>query len=83
MRRLAERITRRQPIRKLRRIPTKPGYKGSPGPVLPVIQSIQASGVARLDGLAGALNAGGMPRARGGTWHGMTVCNVLARGAGQ
>jgi hypothetical protein len=51
--------------------------------VLPVIQSIQASGVARLDGLAGALNAGGIPRARGGTWHGMTVCNVLARGAGQ
>src|SRR4051794_19133077 len=49
--------------------------------VLPVIRQIQATGVTTLDGLADALNARGTPTARGGTWHGMTVRNVLARGA--
>jgi len=48
--------------------------------VLPVIRQIQASGVATLRGIAEALNARGIPTARGGEWHSMTVANVLKRG---
>ena len=49
--------------------------------MLPVIRQIQPSGAATLDGLADALNVRGIPTARGGAWHGMTLRNVLARGA--
>jgi DNA invertase Pin-like site-specific DNA recombinase len=49
--------------------------------VLPVIRQIQATGVTTLDALADALNARGIPTARGGIWHAMTVRSVLARGA--
>ena len=47
--------------------------------VLPVIRSIQATGVSRLAGIAEALNARGIPTARGGRWHVSTVRNVLRR----
>ena len=47
--------------------------------VLPVIRSIQASGVTGLAGIAAALIARGIPTARGGRWHVSTVMNVLRR----
>jgi DNA invertase Pin-like site-specific DNA recombinase len=48
--------------------------------VLPVIRQIQASGAKTLRAVADALNARGIPTARGGQWHATTVKNVLARG---
>jgi len=47
--------------------------------VLPVIRSIQATGVIGLAGIAAALNARGIPTSRGGRWHVSTVMNVLRR----
>ncbi len=47
--------------------------------VLPAIQSIQASGINTLKGIAGALNARGVPTSRGGQWYAATVRNVLTR----
>jgi DNA invertase Pin-like site-specific DNA recombinase len=47
--------------------------------VVPVIESIQASGISSLGGLAKALNARGVRTARGGRWHVSTVRNILAR----
>jgi DNA invertase Pin-like site-specific DNA recombinase len=47
--------------------------------VLPVIRSIQATGVISLAGIAAALNARGIPTSRGGRWHVSTVRNVLRR----
>ena len=47
--------------------------------VLPVIQSIKASGINTLKGIAGALNARGVQTARGGQWYPATVRSVLAR----
>ena len=49
--------------------------------VLPVIRSIQATGVTGLAGIAAALNARGIPTARGGRWHVSSVRNVLRRQA--
>jgi hypothetical protein len=43
----------------------------------PVIADIQESGVTGLRGLARALEARGIPTARGGQWDARTVANVL------
>jgi DNA invertase Pin-like site-specific DNA recombinase len=48
--------------------------------VLPIIREIQRAGATSLRGIAEALNARGVPTARGGRWQAMTVSNVLARG---
>lgn len=47
--------------------------------VLPVVRDIQRAGVATLQGIADALNARGIPTARGGAWYASTVRNLLAR----
>ena len=47
--------------------------------VLPVIRSIQATGITGLASIAAALNARGVPTSRGGRWHVSTVRNVLRR----
>ena len=49
--------------------------------VLPVIRSIQASGITGLAGIAAALNARGIPTSRGGQWYVSTVRNVMRRRA--
>ncbi|MDB5243409.1 MAG: resolvase [Spirosoma sp.] len=46
--------------------------------VLPMINQIRASGITTLMGIAGALNARGIPTARGGQWHASTVQNLLS-----
>jgi hypothetical protein len=47
--------------------------------VLPVIAALQSAGITDLRGLAAALDARGIPTARGGKWHVSTVRNVIAR----
>lgn len=47
--------------------------------VLPVIREIQAAGVRTLAGIAHALNARGIPTARGGEWHPASVRRMLVR----
>jgi DNA invertase Pin-like site-specific DNA recombinase len=47
--------------------------------VLPVIESITATGATSFDAIAKALNARGIRTARGGRWHSTTVRNVIAR----
>ena len=47
--------------------------------VLPVIRSIQQTGVGGLAGIAAAVIARGAPTFRGGRWHFSTVMNVLRR----
>jgi len=47
--------------------------------VLPIIQSLQASGLKSLAAIAEALNARGIRTARGGEWHSTTVRNILLR----
>ncbi len=47
--------------------------------VVPVIREIEASGVTSRLGIAKALNARGVPTARGGRWYDSTVKNVLRR----
>ena len=51
--------------------------------VLPVVRQMQASGITTLAELATALNTRGIPTARGGIWHAMTVRNLLQRGVGR
>jgi DNA invertase Pin-like site-specific DNA recombinase len=46
--------------------------------VVPIIRDIQRAGARTLREIAAALNARGIPTARGGQWHAMTVRNVLA-----
>lgn len=46
---------------------------------VPIIRSIQASGLATLTGIAGALNDRGVPTARGARWHPETVRAALNR----
>lgn len=53
------------------------------GNVLPVIRSIEASGVTGYQNIAEALNARGISTARGGAWYGGTVRNVMLRTNGQ
>jgi DNA invertase Pin-like site-specific DNA recombinase len=47
--------------------------------VLPIVRQIQAAGVTTHRAIAEALNARGVRTARGGTWHGATVRNLLRR----
>lgn len=47
--------------------------------VLPIVRTIQASGVISFAGIAEALNARGVRTARGGDWHASTVRNLLGR----
>ncbi len=47
--------------------------------VVPIVESIRASGISTLTGIACALNARGIKTARGGAWHPMTVRNILQR----
>ncbi|MET4701750.1 DNA invertase Pin-like site-specific DNA recombinase [Constrictibacter sp. MBR-5] len=47
--------------------------------VLPVIRAIEATGIASLRGIAAALDARGIPSARGGRWQVSNVRNVLRR----
>jgi DNA invertase Pin-like site-specific DNA recombinase len=47
--------------------------------VLPIIQSLRASGVRDLRGLAAALNNRGVRTARGGRWHVSNVKNLVDR----
>ena len=47
--------------------------------VLPVIRQLEASGVSSYRSIADALNTRGIRTARGGTWHGTTVRNMLVR----
>jgi len=44
----------------------------------PVIAEVQASGVMTLQAIAVALNARGIPTARGGSWSAVQVSRVLA-----
>src|SRR4051812_1982293 len=46
---------------------------------LPIIRAVQKAGAKTLQEVAVALNARGIPTARGGQWHAMTVRNVLGR----
>jgi DNA invertase Pin-like site-specific DNA recombinase len=48
--------------------------------VLPVIREIRRAGARSLRAIADALNARGVPTARGGRWQAQTVHNALARG---
>jgi DNA invertase Pin-like site-specific DNA recombinase len=45
--------------------------------VLPLVESIQRSGITTLCGVSEALNARGVRTARGGQWHPTTVRNLL------
>jgi DNA invertase Pin-like site-specific DNA recombinase len=47
--------------------------------VMPIIKEIQRAGARSLRAIAEALNARGVPTARGGRWQAMTVSNVLVR----
>jgi len=47
--------------------------------ILPIIREAQNAGATTLRALAEALNARGISTARGGSWHAMSVKNVLDR----
>ena len=47
--------------------------------VLPIIREVQRAGAKTLRAIADALNARGVPTARGGRWAALTVSNILAR----
>jgi len=46
---------------------------------LSIVRQLQSSGVTTARAIAEALNARGIPTARGGDWHNSTVPNLLAR----
>jgi hypothetical protein len=48
--------------------------------VLPIIREAQRAGAKTLRQIAEALNARGIPTARGGRWHAQAVANILQRG---
>jgi DNA invertase Pin-like site-specific DNA recombinase len=50
--------------------------------VMPIVRSVQKSGITSLGGIAEVLNNRGVPTARGGRWHVSTVMNLLRRSAG-
>ena len=45
----------------------------------PIIQAIEAEGITGVTGIAAALNARGVPAARGGQWRAIQVRRVLTR----
>ena len=47
--------------------------------VLPIIREVQKAGATSLRDIAEALNARGVPTARGGQWHAKSVSNILER----
>jgi hypothetical protein len=47
--------------------------------VLPIVRTIQASGISSLAGIADALNVRGIRTARGSVWHASTLRNLLTR----
>lgn len=47
---------------------------------LPVIAAIKAAGISSFSGIAKALNARGIPTARGTSWYPATVRNLAAHG---
>jgi DNA invertase Pin-like site-specific DNA recombinase len=47
--------------------------------MLPIVLEIRASGVRGVRAIAVALNSRGLRTARGGSWHGSSVGNLLAR----
>ncbi len=47
--------------------------------MLPIVRALQASGIGTLQGMADALNASGVPTARGARWYPTTVRNLLGR----
>jgi DNA invertase Pin-like site-specific DNA recombinase len=47
--------------------------------VLPIIREVQKAGATSLREIAAALNARGVPTARGGQWHAKSVSNILER----
>lgn len=47
--------------------------------IKPIINEITDAGIKSLCGIARALNARGIPTARGGKWYATSVCNVLGR----
>ncbi|MBU4277170.1 MAG: recombinase family protein [Proteobacteria bacterium] len=47
--------------------------------MLPTIQEIKKAGIVSLAGIAGALNARGVPTPRGRKWYATSVRNVLSR----
>jgi Recombinase len=47
--------------------------------VLPIIREAQRAGATSLRKIAAALNARGVPTARGGQWHAKSVSNILER----
>src|SRR6478736_4490346 len=47
--------------------------------VLPIIREAQRAGATSLREIAAALNARGVPTARGGQWHAKSVSNILER----
>lgn len=49
--------------------------------VIPIVRSIQAAGIASLQGIAEALNARGVRTPRGGAWYAKSVCRLLERPA--
>src|SRR4051812_47446146 len=47
--------------------------------LLPIIESVRATGATSYDAIARALNARGIRTARGGCWHSTTVRNLINR----
>lgn len=47
--------------------------------ILPIIESIKASGIRTHIGIASAMNARGIKTARGGDWHSTTVARMIKR----
>jgi len=47
--------------------------------VMPIIESISASGITTYKGIAGALNSRGVQTARGGRWEATTVRRIVLR----
>ena len=47
--------------------------------VVPIIREMQRAGMSTLRDIAEALNARGVPTARGGLWYASTVRNILTR----
>jgi DNA invertase Pin-like site-specific DNA recombinase len=47
--------------------------------VVPIIRDVQRAGLKSLRAIASALNARGVPTARGGAWHASSVRDALKR----